>query len=311
MKSIHRIGVDVSKSTLDVRAQGKKLFRVANTPQGIAKLAEQLPERGIVYLESSGGYERLACQLLPEMGFEVRVLDPLQARRYCQSQGRKAKTDQLDATALSEFGNQIPSRPPKSPHEMEIQDLSRAREALRDTVRENRLKAGAPELMSCVKDAYLQVAAIADQQAKQIQARLEKLLKAGESATDYRNVLTVPGVGPILAMTLLSELPLGWQDSTVRQLVSYSGLAPMDNQSGKLTKASRLGRGNPHIKGALYSPACSILRSQSWARSLYSRLRSQGKKHQQAIVAVMRKLLVKAIAVLKRGSPWRVEPATT
>jgi transposase len=304
MKRIHSIGIDVSKDTLDVSTPECKFFSVPNTKEGIDQLAESLPKEHKVYLESTGGYERLCGELLTKEGFTVELVDPLKARRFFQSQARKAKTDKLDAVALGQYGADLPTRRPKTPEEMHRQDLARARESLRDTARECRQKANAPGLAQCAKDAFLQVAQAAEAQAKAIQSQLEKELRAGEQGSRYRNLLTVPGVGPILALTLLSELPPDWENRTNAQLVSYSGLAPLDSQSGRLRKSSRLGRGNVHIKAALYTPALSVLRVHSWAKTLYDNLKTKGRTHQQAIVAIMRRLLVRALAVLKRNSPW-------
>lgn len=303
MESIHRIGIDVGKEWLDVSLPGTRAFRVSNTHSGIEELKRQLP-KGVVYLESTGGFERLVCKILKGEGIEVRVVDPLRARRFCQSQSLKAKTDKLDAKALGQFGDKIPSRLPKTSEQMNLQDMARARESLRDTAAQYRKKASSPELAACVKQAYLRLAKAADTEAKAVQTLLMKELSKDEN---YKRVQTVPGVGPILALTLMCELPSDWRQTPVKQLVSYSGLAPMDRQSGNSKRTSRLGRGNSHLKGALHQPALSLLVCQPWARTLYDNLRSKGRNHQQAIVAVMRRLLVRAIAVLKRETPWRIQ----
>ena len=82
----------------------------------------------------------------------------------------------------------------------------------------------------------------------------------------------------------------------------------MDRSSGKHNPPARLGRGNTHLKAALYMPAVTALRREEWAKNLYARLRQKGRTHDQAIVPIMRRLLTRVVVVLKRGTPWEDEP---
>ena len=115
-------------------------------------------------------------------------------------------------------------------------------------------------------------------------------------------------MGPATARVLLCELPEDLPERTPAQICSYCALAPLDDSSGARRGPARLGQGNRRVKAALYMAAMCAVRTQRWAKELYARLRSKGRAHQQAICAVMRRLLLRAVAVLKRGSPWKDEP---
>ncbi len=62
-----------------------------------------------------------------------------------------------------------------------------------------------------------------------------------------------------------------------------------------------------HLKAALYMPAMALVSRNTWGKTCYRNIRSKGLAHQQAIVAVMRKLLLQLVAVLKRQTAWMLE----
>ena len=98
----------------------------------------------------------------------------------------------------------------------------------------------------------------------------------------------------------------------MRQLSSYAGVAAMDNSSGNRILNSHVpSHGNSHLKAGLYMPAISLLATQPWAKRTYARLTGLGRTHQQAMIAIMHKLLFHIVAVLKRDSAWKAEPLNT
>ncbi len=117
--------------------------------------------------------------------------------------------------------------------------------------------------------------------------------------------MSVPGVGPVTACAVVAELPDDLSGVSTAQAAAYAGLAPLDDSSGKRDGPKTVGRGNARLKAALYMPALGLVRRPGWARDLYTRLKDKGRRHQAAIVAVMRKLLTRVVAVLKRGTPWQ------
>jgi transposase len=302
------VGIDVSKEWLDVCIDGGKPFRVSNTAQDCALLSGRLPKGCVVHLESSGGYERTVSRALRAAQVEVRTHDPLRVRRISQASQGKAKTDLIDARNLSRTGAWLPKRAPKTLEREALADHSRAIDELKATAAEFLVRAKANELDSIAKSAYLEAASFLRLRAQELEQQFIRRVKASSLAQKYELALTVPSVGAAMARVCVSELPEDLSEFSSAQISSYAGLAPLDNSSGKRTGRSQLGRGNSKLKRACYMPAVSAVKSQPWAKSLYSRLRAKGRLHQQAIVAVMRRLLVRVVAVLKRGSPWQGEP---
>lgn len=97
------VGIDVSKSTLDVFIPvEERWLSLPNTAEGVEKLAQQLP-KGLskVVIEATGGLEQAALMGLSARGYTVSVVNPRVVRRYAQAVGILAKTDRLDASVLS------------------------------------------------------------------------------------------------------------------------------------------------------------------------------------------------------------------
>src|ERR1043165_5048015 len=96
------IGIDVSKSRLDVRLHGAgESISVENDEDGLARLKARLKliELELIVMEASGGYERLAAAVLTEAGFAVAVANPRQVSAFDPAAGVLAKTHRAAAGA--------------------------------------------------------------------------------------------------------------------------------------------------------------------------------------------------------------------
>jgi transposase len=120
-------------------------------------------------------------------------------------------------------------------------------------------------------------------------------------------LLSISGVGEILAGVVLAELPGPNVLRSSAEVVAYAGLNPRRHQSGtsidRVTRISKIG--NAVLRAALYMPAMSAMRYNSAIVALVARLKSRGRlKPKQIVVAAMRKLLVLCFGVLKTGKPF-------
>lgn len=303
-----QVGIDVSLDELVVSVDQNRPLLAPNTESGCDEVIRYIPVGSVVHLEATGGYERLIRRKLTEAGLKVVLHNPLKARRLAQSQGIKAKTDSVDAKVLSKSGQLLPERKVKSISRQELADHSRAIQTLKETIAGFRKRAGMPELDQSARDLY--VACILDLKKKMEAsiALFEQRVKQSECAKEYKLLQSIPGVGVVTARICVCEFPEDLHERSADQIASYAGLAPIDNSSGRRRGKSRLGHGNSRLKGAFYMPALSTIRDQAWANTLYAGLLAKGKCHQSAMVAVMRRLLVRAVAVVKRGSAWQAEP---
>jgi transposase len=121
---------------------------------------------------------------------------------------------------------------------------------------------------------------------------------------------SVPGIGPVLATTLLANLPeLG--TLTHKQIAALVGVAPLNRDSGTLRGKRTVWGGRAQVRAALYMAAIVAARFNPVIRAFYQRLCAAGKAKKVALVACMRKLLTIINAMLKHRTPWRqgVDPA--
>jgi len=303
-----QVGVDVAKDELVVSINQGKARAVANTQSAIASLIRSLPQTAEVHLEASGGYERLVRQMLEEAGIKVLVHNALKAKRMAQAKGRKAKTDAVDAQGLSQWGALLPEGSVRCLERQKLADLSRAIHTLKLTAAEYKKRMDMPELDAEAVQLFKDIRTEMLKRVRAAEKALQERLAKSSFNERYKLLQSVPGIGKVTAAILICEFPEDVAERTSAQICSYAGVAPMDDSSGKRNGQAHIGHGNSRLKGALYMPAVGALRSFEWARGLYAKLRAKGKAHQTAIVAVMRRLLVRAHAVVKRGSSWQEEP---
>jgi transposase len=301
-------GGDVSKDHVVVCVTGRKPFTVANREEDLRVAAEGLPRPCLVHMERSGGYERLPARIFRKAGIDVRLHNPLKARRLAQAVGATAKTDPVDAKGLAQTGSLLPFFPEKSADRQALADLSRAIQSIKKTIGQYKKRRSMPELDADAKKGYDAVVDALTRQMRTLDKDFVKRVNASAWAERYRIIMSVPDVGPVTARIALCELPENVAHATEAQICSYGGLAPIDDSSGRHTGPARIGHGNMRLKGGMYMSAITAIGHQTWAKDLYARLRAKGRTHQQGIVAIMRRQLIRIVAVVKRGTVWQKEP---
>jgi transposase len=312
MESITRVGIDVSKDWLDVlidRPRSKQL-RFGNDAEGITKLTAALGRGNyVIALEATGRYESLVRHGLEAAGYTVRVKNPRQMRRLAQGLGVQAKTDGIDAKLLAQTAQLGSKTSPRSKEREALGDLSRTIECLKKERARHKKRVQVPGFSACAASSLLAVVKAIDAEVKKLEKAFVALVRKSSLAGRYDLCLSVCGVGPHLARIAVCELPESLQDWSVRQLSSYAGVSAIDRSSGSSAPPAQVPRhANSHLKGGFYMPSVALVATQPWAQAVYRRLRTKGRTHQQAIVAVMHKLLIHLVAVVKRGSPWQAEP---
>lgn len=201
-------------------------------------------------------------------------------------------------------------RPPKSQERQGLSDLSRAIEAIKDEVAELRRRLQVPELDLRAAELYRSCLEVLQAKVKEGEAKFRRDVKGTTLEHAYQLCQSIPGVGEKTARVLVCELPEDLAERSAAQIASYAGVAPLDDSSGTRVRA-KLSRGNHRLKKTLFMPALVCMRTQAWGKDLYARLRAKGKSHQTCMVAIMRRLLIRIVSVLKRGSPWSCEPLAT
>jgi transposase len=302
------VGIDVSKHHLDVfdAALGRG-ERVANTAQAIADLAGRWAGEGrTVVFEATGGYDRALRQGLETAGVAHARVNPSRARDFARAAGFLAKTDAVDARMLAALGQALrpPPAAPSDPDRERLALLHKRRDqlvAMRQQERARRAELHDPALSQNLDDhlAWLDAAlARLDQEIAGFVARRPALDQAS------RLVRSIPGVGQVTAVTLLALVPeLGARSP--KALAALAGLAPFNHDSGKLRGTRAIRGGRKRVRDALYMAAVSASRSNSRFKLAYKRLRDAGKPPKLAFIAIARKLLITANAVLRDQQPFR------
>ena len=116
-------------------------------------------------------------------------------------------------------------------------------------------------------------------------------------------LISVPGIGPRIARTLIAELPeLGRLGR--REIASLTGVDPFNRDSGTLRGRRTIAGGRPVVRAALYMSILVSIRRKLPLALTYHRLRAAGKPAKVAIVACMRKLVTILNAILRDRKPW-------
>jgi transposase len=303
----HHVGIDISKERLDVclMPEGEALC-VANDQEGIDSLIERLQEARpeLVVLEASGRYERPAAAAIAAVGIPVAVVNPRQARDYAKATGRLAKTDRIDAEILARFAASVGPSPSVLPDEeaLTLQAiLVRRRQLSAMSIAERNRAQMAPEAVARRIQAHVRWL---EKELSRTDRDLDEAI--GASATFKENealLRSVPGVGPVLARTLLAELPeLG--TITHKRLCALVGVAPFNNDSGKRKGKREVWGGRAPVRAALYMGALVATRHNPLIAEFYERLLKAGKPKKVALVACMRKLLSILNAMIRDRTPW-------
>ena len=296
------IGIDISKDTLDVDLPGGVVC-YAQTAADHARLLAALPAGVIVVVEATGPYGLRLLGALHQAQRPVCVVNPLQARRFAQSQLRRSKTDRSDARVLTAFGEAFKPRLTEA-KTVEQQQLTQ-RQALLELLKKQVVALGnhAQALALALWPDPVSEAALTEQmtrlneQIAQLEAELDARVQAAFPA--YERLRSIPGLGPktvaalLLAGPGLAAFP-GW-----RQAVAYAGLCPRHFQSGTSVKApTRLSKlGDSRLRRLLYMGSWSACRVNPPCKALYERLIERGLAKQQALCAVAGRLLRQAWAI--------------
>jgi transposase len=306
------VGVDISKDFLDIAIHpAGQTARFANDAKGLRALIKYLAPHQVarVVFEATGAYHRLFERTLAEAGLPMVKVNPLQARRFAEASGKLAKTDRCDAAMLARMGPalELEPRPVVSATLDEMKELLNARDAL-IADRVAALTRQKTALSALIKR---QIAARLRQIDAQIEAidKKQKELRTADAdiQQQFQILASIPGVGEVTANVLIVEMPeLG--DLDQGQAASLAGLAPIANDSGKSQGKRSIRGGRARVRTALYMAALSAVKFYPACKAKYDAMIKAGKLAKVALVAVMRKLLIVANALLRDKRQWTPSP---
>jgi transposase len=301
------IGIDISKATLDIhRLSDGKMTSFSNCPAGFKQLAKFCAETVVIRVvyEATGSYhtglERALGTLLP-----LVKVNPLQARRFAQARGVRAKTDAVDAKMLATMGLAFALEPdtPTTKLQHDLKELRAFRSGLvKDRTRIiTRLKT--QTLAITRRQGKVRLTQV-EKQIAEIEAEIASLIQSDDTlAQSMKILLSIPGIGAVCASTILIEMPeIGTMDR--KQVASLTGVAPMTRESGQWRGKSFIQGGRKVVRDALYMPALVAMRFNPDLKDKYQAMIKAGKPPKVAITTLMRKLIELANILIKENRNW-------
>jgi transposase len=303
-------GIDVGKHHLDAAVHGlEDQIRVSNDAADLDELVEWLRSHGVrrVGLEASGGYERLAVTHLSAAGFEVVLHQPLEVRLFARLKRMRAKNDRIDARLIAAVTAQVDAvKAATDPWLRELADRLTAYEQITDQLATLKAFMEHVQIKDVAADLKAQIASLARLKARLAAKVLARIKANADLLARYRLLLSLPGVGPIVAAALVVRLPeLGAMKRG--QAAALLGVAPFDRDSGQFKGKRFITGGRTRPRRLMYLAALAAKRFDPGLRAFAERLSASGKPPKVVIVAVMRKLIEAANLVLGRGQPWLKE----
>lgn len=306
------LGIDVSKLKLDVAlptpdAQHTECF--SNDAPGFQKLTQWLARFTLpihACLEATGVYGLPVARFLHQRGFKVSIVNPMTIHFFARTQMSRNKTDSHDAALIARYAQCHAPRAwqPPSPAKERLQQLVRTREQLLESqvlaqqYLESASALGAKHFKALIRHL--------DGQLKRLERDLRQAVQADQSLQQAVELLqSIPGIGLITAVTVLSIMPDIEQLEEARQLAAFAGVTPCQKQSGLSAGKTRMSKfGHSRLRKALYFPALTALRHNPRAQALAIRLSQKGKGKMVILGAVMRLLTHLIYGVLKHQRPF-------
>lgn len=303
------VGIDVSKDQLDVHIHpAGEAFSVSRDTAGLEGLIERLKAYALkaIAVEATGGLESVVVASLLAEGLPVIVVNPAQVRAFANALGKRAKTDPIDAAVIARFVEatkpEIRSLP--SAQTLALADLMARRRQIVQMITAERQRAMRSTANARLQKSIARLLKALQRELDSLDDDIDTSVRGSPVWREKEDLLSsVPGVGKVIARTLLAELPeLGTLDR--RQIAALVGLAPFTRQSGKWRGKSFISGGRASCRTVLFTGALVAARHNPDLKAFRQRLINAGKPKIVAIIAVARKLLTILNAIIRDKSPW-------
>lgn len=327
---INFIGIDVSKHTLDVALiqvnkgvkQPIRSFVISNTKAGLKKLeiilkgySVMMNKQTLLVIENTGLYHRLLFNFCVSNAVNICIENAAQIK---WSLGiSRGKNDKVDARRIAVYAykNREDLQPTTMASKaiLELKDLLTIREKVIKQI--NQLKVPLNEM----KNYYSKLEIKRLEKSilpglKGLKSTLQNIEKDIINAINsdekvkqqYSLLVSVPGIGKVTALYLLSCTRGFTSYNTGKQLASYAGVAPFEHRSGISIKGrSRVHKmANKNLKRLLHMGAVSCIKNYPEFKEYYERKQSEGKHKMSVLNAVRNKIVLRVAAVIKNQKPY-------
>jgi len=333
------VAMDVHKKTVyaALRRNGQEVdtwvmpMRIETVAASLEPMKPWLKK--VVYEAGPTGYG--LARALKTAGMPVEVIAP---GKTPQPANPGSKTDRLDCRRLAEYAEKGLLTPVAIPTEQEDADRQVVR--LRDqiVIKQRRVKQqikslllqqgiaepaglahwsaegiGALKAMSLRHQIRLALELLVEElefliaSRQRVERQMAWLAKQKRHRENHRILRTHPGVGPVTAMSFLTEVYQAQRFTRAEELTSYVGLAPRVRQSGQTRREGPLIRaGRGALRSLLIEASWQWIRRDDAAAGVYRRLVRNTGSGQKAIVAMARRLAVHLWCMVCRKEKYRV-----
>jgi transposase len=320
------VGIDVSKLTIDVTLLNpgksvKKYKQFANTATGMKMFNSWLRKTdgfkypcSIFCMEHTGIYTRTLFDFLIGKKANVWMESSLQIKKSLGL--NRGKNDQIDSLRIAEYSYRFIDKAilavNNSPELTLLKDLLTSRDRLKKSLRSIQVAIKELARIDAKQGKTMQVLNLQalrglKNSIEQIEKQmLEEVLKNKEFAEYYKLMISIPGVGNILAIKLIVYTKAFTRFENVRQLACYCGVAPFEHRSGTSVrgKAGVSKFANMDLKSTLHLASISAIQHNPELKKYYLRKVEEGKSKMSVINAVRNKLLGRVVAVINRKTPY-------
>ncbi len=317
------VGIDVSKKTIDAycyQAQVHKEF--VNDLIGYKRLLkwvlkEKKTSKVFYCFENTGYYSLKLALYLHSQDIVYVEESPLKIKR--SSGVVKEKTDKLDAKLIARYAwlyrEELQPSTVKSMSHLELgrllalrDQLVRNNAGLKGTLKEMKVLLSSPTTdFGCI--SLKRSIDYLEKQVKAIEARIKEIITADDSMNkNYELLSSLIGVGLVVACQLIYHTGNFTRFASWRAFSSYCGTAPFEHRSGTSIHRRKQCHylGDRKMKSLLSMASVSAIQHDSELRLYYKRKLAEGKDKMLAINNVRNKLIARAFAVVKRGTPYVV-----
>jgi len=305
------IGIDISRATLDLY-DGKQSYKFPNTPKGFQQILQLASAREACWIfEPTGVYSHALSDFCQQHRIRAYIVGSKEARDYARSIKQRSKTDKIDAKVLYRYHTQL------DPEALRVPSLDRQARRLtqrrnvwnqyQESIRKlhNLIESIDPKDTSLLRAIHKQIASL-EKASKSIAEELKKMiLESGNNTVHFVHLQTIPGIGEKSALAILLEI-IRYPYAKTREMTALMGLDPVLRESGNFRGRPRLSKqGGRYFRQTLYMAIVVAVQYNDHLKLFYERLVANGKPKKLALMAAMRKLLVMAMAIIRKQEPYR------
>lgn len=309
------VGIDVGGSALDVAWHRGDSAHYANRPDAIAALINRLKEQpvGRIALEPTGGYEKALVKALRQAQLPFEIVHTSRFKAYRELVGARAKSDTSDARLLASYAaapDDVRGRKadhvelPEDATREALSELASRRDQLKHMIHAETCRLGTTRLTELQQAITTHLEALKAEDKLIHRRMLELVRQRADLKRDKKLLQTITGIGPKSALALMASVAeLGSVSN--KAAAALIGAAPFVHKSGTMVAPARIHGGRASVRRILYMAAVTASKHNPVLRDFYDRLIAKGKPVKVALIAVLRRLVVFANAVLRSGLPWK------